>query len=77
MYGILDKLLNRIQRIQYHAARVVLRLHKLSLRTPALATQHWLPVNHRVDCKLALQDYKALNGQAPAYIANLQPYDPP
>ena len=54
LYGIPDKLLNRIQRIQNYAARVVLRLHKFSHITPALATLHWLPVNHRIDFKIAL-----------------------
>ena len=78
LYGIPDKLLNRIQRIQSYAARVVLRLHKFSHITPALATLHWLPVNRWIDFKIALLVYKALNGQAPAYIADLlQPYDPP
>ena len=31
--------------------------------TPALATLHWLPVNHQIDFKIALLVYKALNGQ--------------
>ena len=78
LYGIPDKLLNRIQRIQNYAARVVLGLHRLSHITPALATLHWLPVNRRIDFKIASLVYKDLNGQAPAYIADLlQPYDPP
>ena len=78
LYGIPDKLLHRIQRIQNYAARVVPRLHKFSHITPALATLHRLPVNRRIDFKIALLVYKALNGQAPAYIADLlQPYDPP
>ena len=55
LYGILDKLLNRIQRIQNYAARVVLRLHKFSHITPALATLHWLPVKRRIDFKIALK----------------------
>ena len=78
LYGIPDKLLNRIQRIQNYAARVVLRLHKFSHITPTLATLHWLPVKRRIDFKISLLVYKALNGQAPAYITDLlQPYDPP
>ena len=71
LYGILDKLFNRIQRIENYAARVVLKLHKLSHITPALATLHWLPVNRRIDFKIALLVYKALNGHDPAYIADL------
>ena len=62
--GIPDKLLNRIQRIQNCDTRVVLRLHKFSHITPALATLHRLPVNRQIDFKTALLVYKALNGQA-------------
>ena len=61
LYGIPDKLLNRIQQIQNYAARVVPRLHNFSNITPELATLYWLPVNRRVDFKIALLDYKALN----------------
>ena len=57
LYGIPDKLLNRIQRIQNYAARVVLRLHKFSHITPALAALHRLPVNRRIDFKIALLVY--------------------
>ena len=74
---ILDNLLNPIQRIQNYAARLVLKLHKFSHITPAPATLHWFPVNHRIYSKIALLIHKALNGQALAYIADLlQPYDP-
>ena len=58
LYGIPDKLLNRIQN---YAARVVLRLHKFSHITPALATLHWLPVNRQIDFKIALLVNNALN----------------
>ena len=61
--GILDKLLNRIQRIKNYAARLVLKLHKSSHITPAPATLHWFPVNHRVYSKIAVL-------QALAYIAS-------
>ena len=64
LYGIPDKLLNRIQQIQNYAAPVVLRLHKFSHITPALTTLHWLPVNRWVDFKIVLLVYKALHSQA-------------
>ena len=38
LYGIPNKLLNRIQRNENYAARVALRLHKFSHTTPVLAT---------------------------------------
>ena len=77
LYGIPDKLWTSIQRIQKYASGVVLGLHKSSYITPTLATIHWLNVNRRIDFKIASLVYKAPNGQAPAYIADLLlPYDP-
>ena len=32
---------------------------------------HWLPIKFRVEFKIALLVYKALNGMAPDYIADL------
>ena len=32
---------------------------------------HWLPVKQRIDFKILLITYKALNGQAPTYITDL------
>ena len=32
---------------------------------------HWLPIKFRVEFKIALHVYKALNGMAPDYIADL------
>ena len=60
-----------IQWIPNYAARVLLGLHKFSHITPALATLHWLPDNHRMDSKKALLVYKALNSQAAVYITDL------
>ena len=38
---------------------------------------HWLPVEQRIQYKLLIQVYKALNGLAPEYIADLlQEYVP-
>ena len=33
--------------------------------------RHWLPVEQRIQYKLLIQVYKALNGLAPEYIADL------
>ena len=35
---------------------------------------HWLPVKQRIDFKILLITYKALNGQAPTYITDLLSY---
>ena len=41
--------------------------------TPVLATLHWLPVKFRIDFKILLLAFKAVNGLAPAYLPNLLP----
>ena len=39
--------------------------------TPVLASLHWLPVHYRIQYKMALMVFKALNGQAPAYVEDM------
>ena len=44
---------------------------------PVLMNLHWLPVEQRIQYKLLIQVYNALNGLAPEYIADLlQEYVP-
>ena len=38
--------------------------------TPVLASLHWLPVVFRIDFKILLLVYKALNGMAPLYLSD-------
>ena len=41
------------------------------------AIKHLLPLSFRIDFKILLLVFKALNGQAPAYICDLlTPYEP-
>ncbi len=43
-----------------------------------LSTLHWLPIKHRIDFKILLITYKALNGLAPQYLGELlSHYSPP
>ncbi len=44
-------------------------LHLASLTV--LSTLHWLPTKHRIDFKILLITYKALNGLAPQYLSEL------
>ncbi len=39
--------------------------------SPVLSTLHWLPTKHRIDFKILLITYKALNGLAPQYLSEL------
>ena len=57
--------------IQNSAARLVFRNKRSDHVTPLLYQLHWLPVNYRIQFKILLLVYKAVNGQAPSYISEL------
>ena len=63
---------HKLQLVQNHTARVVLRAHKRSSATELLKQLHWLPVKQRVDYKIALVVFKCLNVQTyPSYLKEL------
>lgn len=64
---------HRLQLVQNAAARLITRSKKSCHITPILASLHWLPVHFRIQYKILIISYKALNGQAPAYISELIP----
>ena len=69
--------LNKLQRVQNAAARLISRTPKSHHITPILQQLHWLPVKDRISFKLLLLTFKALHGLAPVYISELiKPYNP-
>ncbi len=72
------RLINKLQLVQNAAARVLTRTRKYDHISPVLSTLHWLPTKHRIDFKILLMTYKALNGLAPQYLSELlSHYSPP
>ncbi len=61
----------RLQIVQNAAARLLTRAKKTEHVTPILASLHWLPVHFRIELKMLLFVFKALNGQAPSYLTDL------
>ncbi|KAI5630518.1 hypothetical protein C0J50_7588, partial [Silurus asotus] len=59
--GCPASLINKLQLVQNAAARVLTRSRKYDHITPILSSLHWLPVKFRIDYKLLLLTYKALN----------------
>ena len=57
--------------IQNAAARVLTNTKKVDHISPVLKSLHWLPVCQRIDFKVLLLVYKALNGLGPTYINEL------
>ncbi len=69
--GCSARLINKLQMVQNAAARVLTRTRKYDHISPVLSTLHWLPIKHRIDFKILLITYKALNGLAPQYLSEL------
>lgn len=63
--------INKLQLVQNAAARVLTRSRKYDHITPILSSLHWLPVKFRIEFKILLLTYKALNNLAPVYLTNL------
>ena len=72
-----DQLLDKLQRIQNTAARIVTRTSRHEHITPVLANLHWLPVRARIIFKVCVLVYRSLDGNAPVYIRDILPvYQP-
>ena len=69
--GLPDNSLNKLQRVQNAAARLITGTAKFSHITPVLRTLHWLPIKQRVQFKMLILVFKAISGLAPIYISNL------
>jgi hypothetical protein len=77
LFGLPSNQLDKLQRIQNTAARVIRKVHKHDHITPILKELHWLPVKVRIDFKILLLTFRALHGLAPKYIVDmLEPYQP-
>ncbi len=69
--------INRLQRIQNCAARLVLKKNKREHITPLLFQLHWLPVQFRIQFKLAVFAYRFFENSLPSYLsASLTAYQP-
>ena len=71
--GLPRKTTDRLQLVQNAAARVLTKTKMREHITPVLASLHWLPVVFRIDFKILLLVYKALNGLAPSYLVDCLP----
>ena len=70
-YRIRRVLIERLQRIQNCAARLITRSHKSDYITPVLRELHWLPVKYWLHFKVNTFTYNMLNGLALAYMSDI------
>ena len=71
LFGLPERDMMKIQRVQNTAARLVLRIRRHDHITPALVELHWLPIRQRVIYKLLLLTYKAMHQSAPVFISDI------
>lgn len=72
LYSTLNKgSIYRLQLVQNAATRLITGTRRSEHITPVLAALHWLPVTFRIDFKILLLTFKALNGLAPQYLTDL------
>ena len=71
LYGLPEKDIAKLQMIQNMAAKIIDRKPKYAHVTPILKQLHWLPVKGRIDYRILLYAYKALNEQAPSYMEDM------
>ena len=75
-YGTSSNTIRQLQSIQNRACATILGLKKREPTTEHLKNLHWLKVQERIEFKILLVTYKALNGQAPMYISEIINYNP-
>ena len=66
-----DYSLQRLQKIMNRCVRMIYKLSRRDHITPHLKRLHWLPVGPRIDYKLILHTYKALQHDEPKYLREL------
>ena len=71
LHGLPDYLIEKLQKVQYHAARVLCGLRKYDHITPALQALHWLPIRKRIEYKIAMLCYKCIHMLAPKYLCDM------
>ena len=70
-YGINKGTLDKLQKLQNAAARLIARQKKRKSIRPFMRSLHWLRVEERIIFKVLLMTYKCLNNIAPVNLASL------
>ena len=71
LYGISVKLINKLQRVQNAAARIILGYRKFDRISAGLFELHWLPIKYRIDFKIATITFNVLSTNQPRYLRDL------
>ena len=70
-YGCSNAVMTQLQNIQNRACRLVFGLKKKDSVQEKLKELHWLKVRERIEFKLCLLAFKAVNGIGPSYLCDI------
>jgi len=68
LYGVPENLLRKVQSVQIAAARLLTNARRCDHITPLLRQLHWLPVQRRVEFKIACLVHQSLASLSPTYL---------
>ena len=71
LHGISNNNIERLQKVQNKAAKLITLKKKSEHVTPILESLHWLPVHQRIKFKMLCIVFKSLNEAAPSYLSDL------
>ena len=71
LYGAPVTQIEKLQRIQNAAARLITRSPKFCHMGPILRQLHWLPLRSRIHHKILTLTFKSIHGLAPSYLSEL------
>ena len=69
--GLAAKDVDRLQRLQNRAARLVTRSKAAMHITPIRKDLHWLPIQERINYKIIVTVYKCIHRLAPNYLPSI------
>ena len=62
-------IIQKLQRVQNNAARIVFQMPRRSYAKPLLHSLHWLPVDQGIIYKMAVVTFKVQRTTTPAYLS--------
>ena len=71
MHGTTQHNLDKLQRVQKSAARLIVGTSKFENIKKVLMDLHWLPVRARISYKICVLAHKAVHGVGPVYLRDL------
>ena len=68
-YGLPTSSINKLQRVQNFAAKLVEGKKKFDSASECLKSLHWLPIKSRILFRLLCMSFKCVHGLAPSYLS--------